>query len=218
HNAALANMAQPDHPITVLPTAAITFTAPTATGDTGVGSVPPPRSIGAFPAPTTKDELLATMAAGRAQWEALLTEAQARGTERMQEPGVESAWSIKDAVIHVAYYERRVGNMLRAALASAVYTHTTLDQLALDERNERIYQEGKARPLTEALEAEQIAWERLHTAVERIPEANLFDAKRAGEWVAWEEDTLEPLWQSVASETYQHYAEHLPAIRAWLAK
>ena len=215
HNATLADLAQPDHPITVLPASAISFTAAPTT-DTEASSAPSP--VASFPAPTTKAGLLAMMAQGRAQWDALLAEAQSRGVERMEEAGAAGAWSVKDTVIHVAYYQRRLGAMLRAALAGEPYTRTTLDQLGLDERNERIYAEGQARPLAEALEEEQIGYERLRKAVERVPEADLFDVAQADKWVAWEEDAIEPLWQSVASETYEHYAEHLPALRAWLAQ
>jgi hypothetical protein len=46
--------------------------------------------------------------------------------------------------------------------------------------------------------------------VEALTEADL-QASEKWDWTAGE-----PLYEHVADETYDHYHEHIPAIRAWL--
>jgi len=203
HNAVLADLAT-DHPITVIPAAEVTFDAPVGVraGDAGA---------------MTKARLLARLLDGRAQWEALLAKARATaGDAGMREPGAENEWSVKDIVVHVTFYERWLDKALRAALAGRPYTPTDLDALPIDERNARIFTENRGRDLDEALAAEQLAYLRLLESTERLPERDLLDPTRGPELLApfWADD---PLWKSVAGETYEHYDEHTPSIRAWLA-
>ncbi|HUY76282.1 MAG TPA: isochorismatase family protein [Ktedonobacterales bacterium] len=212
HNAILADLAT-DHPILVIPAAEITFAAPDAAGDATSDTPGVAVDDGAM----TKARLLARLHDARAQWEALLTEARATaGDQGMQEPGAENEWSVKDIVVHVTFYERWLDKALRAALAGRPYTPTDLDALPIDERNARIFAENRQRDLEEALAAEQLAYLRLLESVERLPERDLLDPARGPELLApfWDDA---PLWKSLAGETYEHYDEHAPSIRAWLA-
>ncbi len=208
HNAVLADVAT-DHPIVIRPTAEITFD--------GNATSAAPQLDAAGTAPMSKPQLLATLAAGRAQWAALLAGAfAAAGAAGMQESGAENEWSVKDIVIHVTFYERWLDKALRAALAGRPYTPTDLDELPIDTRNARIFAENRARDLDETLAAERLAYERLVESVERLPESDLLDPARGPQLLApfWDDQTI---WQSVAGETYEHYDEHMPSIRAWLA-
>ena len=57
-------------------------------------------------------ELLAELKSEQEAWERLLGEV---GEDRMEEPGVGGAWSIKDIVAHLAAWRRRTVGRLEAA-------------------------------------------------------------------------------------------------------
>src|SRR5579884_1100926 len=55
--------------------------------------------------PMTGARLAGILKAERARWDALLAQV---GADRMEEPGVEGAWSVKEIVAHLTWYERGV--------------------------------------------------------------------------------------------------------------
>lgn len=61
----------------------------------------------------TKDELLDHLRIERASWYALLDDV---GVERMLVPGVVDAWSVKDAVAHVNFWDRFETRQMAAAI------------------------------------------------------------------------------------------------------
>lgn len=152
----------------------------------------------------TKADVIDKMQTGRAQWEALIAQVP---RERMTEPGVMGAWSVKDIIAHVTWGEAEITEVfLRHALVGS-----DLWNLPQDERNAAMVAASRARSLADVLAEAERAYPRLLAAVQALDDADLNDAARYAD--------MPPLWrpwQLVAGNTYDHYPDHIPAIRAWL--
>ena len=147
---------------------------------------------------------LETLQTGRAQWEALLAKVD---QARMTEPGIEGEWSLKDILAHIAWYEREMVGILqtRALVGSSLWV------LPNAERNAAIFDQNRNRSLSEVLtEAQRVYSELLHAA-QSLTDDDLIDPSRyrdmPADWVPW---------KVFADNSYEHYAAHIPAIRAWL--
>ena len=151
-----------------------------------------------------KARFLDNLHRGRRAWLALLAEV---GVDRMTEPGLAGAWSGKDIVAHVAWFEREMVGLIRQrALAGS-----NLWQLRPDERNAAIHQQNKDRDLAKVVAEEAQAYAQLVDAVETLSDQYLMDASRfrdmPADWVPWE---------IIADNSYRHYIQHTPGIRRWL--
>ena len=151
-----------------------------------------------------RSDLLAMLHDERQAWEALLVEVAEHG---MTEPGLAGDWTGKDVIAHITWYERETAVMLeeKALVGSELW------QLPQDERNVPIYEESEDRDLEDVLAEAQSVFERLIAAIESLTEEELLDASRFREMP----DEWEP-WKVVASNSYEHYRQHIPGIRAWL--
>jgi hypothetical protein len=152
----------------------------------------------------TKADVLDKMRAGRAEWEALIAQVP---RERMTEPGVMGAWSVKDIIAHVTWGEAEITAVFRrhALVGSDLWN------LPQDERNAAMVAESRARSLDDVLAEAERAYPQLLAAVQSLDDADLNDAARYA--------NMPPLWrpwQLIAGNTYNHYPDHIPAIRAWL--
>lgn len=152
----------------------------------------------------TKAEVLEKMQHGRAEWEALLAQVP---RERMTEPGVIGEWSVKDIVAHVTWGEAEIADVFRQrALAGS-----DLWNLPQDARNAAMVAESRSRTLDDVLAEAASAYPRLLAAVQALDDEDLNDAARyAGMPALWRP------WQIIAGNTFDHYPEHISAIRAWL--
>lgn len=161
-----------------------------------------------------KRELLERIQDERARWETLLSEV---GEARMTQAGVEGNWSIKDIIAHVTTYERWLVERLEAA-GRGEQLKIAADQLDLDPRNALIQEEKKAEPLPKVLDQSQQVFQQLVTQVEKLSDEDLTEPGRLGPHLdpAWTEG--QPLWQCIVADTYEHYRDHMPAIRTWLAE
>jgi len=151
-----------------------------------------------------KFQLLETLRRERADWEALLTQVD---PAHMTRPGVAGAWSVKDVIAHVSWHEREMIGVLRAR----ALVGSELWNLATDERNAAIFEANRERALDDVLtEAGQVFGE-LRAALEAWPEEDLSDPSRfrdmPGDWIPW---------QLIAGNSFEHYQQHAPDLRAWL--
>jgi uncharacterized protein (TIGR03083 family) len=142
----------------------------------------------------------------REEWQSLLTEVD---RSRMTEPGLPGGWSVKDVIAHITWYEREMIGMLKARALEG----SDLWQLPQEKRNVPIYEENKDRPLEEVLsEAEQV-YDQLFEAIASLSDDELVDPSHfrdmPSEWAPWD---------VMAGNTYEHYHQHIPDIRAWLEK
>jgi hypothetical protein len=141
---------------------------------------------------------------GRVQWDALLAQV---SEERMTQPGITGDWSVKDIIAHVSWHEREMVGVLRshALLGSELWN------LPQDQRNAQIFEENKQRSLEDVrTEASGIFLE-LCEGAEALEEEDLTDPGRfPGTPSEWQP------WQLIANNTYEHYQQHMPDVRAWL--
>jgi len=153
-----------------------------------------------------KSMLLDTLRAGRAQWEELLAQVD---EVRMLQPGVAGEWSIKDIIAHVTWGERELLGVVQAhaLVGSDLWT------LPQDDRNAVVFEENRDRPLHEVLAEAQQVFPQLLEALETLSDEDLIDPRRFRDMpVDWV-----PL-QIISGNTYKHYQQHIPSIRAWLAE
>ena len=142
----------------------------------------------------------------RAEWDRVLAEVR---EEQMLEPGLPGGWSVKDVIAHVNWYEQEMVVLLETRELAG----SELWGLSADERNVPIHEQNKDLMLDEVLAESNRVFERLWELVSQLDDEDLMEASRFDQMPeGWEP------WQVIASNTYEHYQEHIPDIRAWLAE
>ncbi len=154
----------------------------------------------------TKAKFLDTLRTERARWDALLAQIE---EARMIQPGVAGEWSVKDIIAHMTWGEREMVGVLQAhALVGS-----DLWDLPEDDRNAAVFVENRDRSLQDVLTEAPQMFAQLLAAVQALSEEDLADPRRfrdmPTEWVPW---------QIIAGNSYEHYRQHTPSIRAWLDK
>jgi hypothetical protein len=152
-----------------------------------------------------KTEFLDALQTTRAEWEQLLSQID---RARMTRPGVAGEWSVKDVIAHNTWHEREMIGVLQArALVGSDWWN-----LPTDERNHLIFEQNRHRSLDDVLAEVQPVYARLLDLARGLSDEELNDPARfrdmPAEWVPW---------QILADNTFDHYRQHMPALRAWLA-
>ncbi len=161
--------------------------------------------------PMSKSQLLETMRARRQQWEETLF---AIGAAWMLRPGLEGDWSVRDVVAHTTAYERWLLEWLEATARGESARPSALDDTDMRRRDQTAHRLTLAFPLDLVLGDSWLTFERLSLAVERLPERDLEEASRAPQFVRRRWGNQTSLAQAIANLTYEHYDDHLPAMRA----
>ena len=158
-------------------------------------------------APPNKQAILTRMQDSYAAFEAGLASLYAG---QMTAPVLDGGWSVKDIVAHLNVWHRRALDILDPVEPVRVpgIPASGIEDTALDQFNAQFYEAHKYQPLDEALAAFRESYRQLLAAVERMSEAHLMSSLQ--------DETR--LWQVVAGNTYEHYPEHLSAIRAAFAE
>jgi uncharacterized damage-inducible protein DinB len=155
-----------------------------------------------------KTTFLATLRAERAAWDNLLGKLLPLGEAGLTASGVTGAWSVKDVIAHVTWFEREMIGMLRAR----ALVGSELWNLSQDERNAAVFAENRDRPLENVLAEAERVYAELLAAIEALAEEDLADpAHFAGMPADWHP------WQVIAGNSFEHYRDHGPALGAWLA-
>jgi len=154
----------------------------------------------------TKSEFLAQVSRSRAHWDELVGQV---APEEMQLAGFCGEWSLKEVMAHVLWHEREMLAMLqRRSFGGSPYW-----ELPTDERNERIHQEMRTLALTAVRAQASQTYEGLMEHLQALPEESLNDAAAfPGMPEEWR------LWEVLASNTYEHYADHSRQAEAWIAR
>ncbi len=140
---------------------------------------------------------------GRAEWDALVAQID---EAQMTEPGVEGEWSVKDIVAHVTWYECEMVSVVQAR----ALVGSDLWGLPLEARNAGVFAEIRNRPLPEVLTETYTVFQQLMAGLQTLTGEDLNEASHFTEMpLEWKP------WQVIASNTYEHYPDHLRAIRAW---
>lgn len=158
--------------------------------------------------PMTAARLVEILKTERTQWNTLLAEV---GMERMEIPGVEGMWSVKELVAHLTWYECAVVDAAGQVMSGGAFTRPGEGAGGLDERNERIVAASRARPARDVLAETDEVFGELLKVIAACPENLLNDARLLGL-----PDDIPP-WMRVANNSYAHYREHAESLRAWLA-
>ncbi len=158
--------------------------------------------------PMTAARLTDILRTERTQWNALLAQV---GPNRMEIPGVEGTWSVKEVVAHLTWYERAVVDGAAQIMNTGTYTRGA-DGLGMDERNARIATESRARSVDDVLAEADDVFAQLLKVIAACPDDLLNNAQFLGL-----PDDIPP-WMRVANNSYLHYQQHEQSIRAWLAQ
>jgi hypothetical protein len=161
----------------------------------------------------SKREFIEILCSERERWETCLGDV---GEAQMIQPGVAGDWSVKDIVAHVTAYERGLVEWLEAALRGELLELPDLDHPDVDRRNAAIFLQNQGRPLVEVLRESKQVFERLLELVRGLSEAELTEPERTDWFVRSRWNESRPLWKCIADDSYKHYHQHIPDIRAWL--
>lgn len=152
----------------------------------------------------TRDELMAKLDGSRAELEALLARVPA---ERRTLPALSNGWSVKDLLAHLATWEKRV-LYLYGRLSTGRPVEDTISDL--NEFNAAAYQANRDRPLAEIQAEEAQAYADLRHLAQTAPEAHLFDPAH----FPWTQGMA--FYEMIGNNSYGHFDEHMPDLRAWL--
>jgi hypothetical protein len=157
--------------------------------------------------PTSKSELLQAIHIARNEWDALIARIP---HHRLSDPVASGPWSIKDVIAHVTEYDRwlALGLAMRLQKPPQIW----LDDISLDEFNAVLHQQIADRNPDDILLDSNRVSQDLINEIEAHSEAYLFGTHRV-EGVSY--DVIP--FQILKSESYGHYRDHIPAIRAWLS-
>ena len=156
-----------------------------------------------------KSEVLVALEEGRDEF---LQSIDGLSEEFMTQPGLNGDWSVKDLLVHLTRWEAELVKLLWQVGRGMKPTTLHFSQVPVDETNQRWYEESRARPLDLVLQDFHAVRKQTVRRVNELPEALLTDRKI----YPWLED--QPLWEWIASDSYEHEAEHVGDVLAWSAR
>lgn len=148
-----------------------------------------------------KAEFLQTLRARRARLEANLQRASEAQLVHRATP---DAWSIKDGLAHLTFYEQHMLKQVRLALNKELEISpvTEAERVA---RNARIFTQNRDRSLVDVLTEMGRSFAEVVALVATIPEPVLTNPQYFPSWL-----NGMPLWEYILDETSgDHYVEHL---------
>jgi hypothetical protein len=160
-----------------------------------------------------KSELLNWLQEEYQQWEAFLDRI---GPTRMDQPGVNGDWSMKDIVAHLTGWNRWLVARLQAAQRSEPEppppwpAHLQTE----DEINAWIYKSNHGRSVREVLGETHQVYQQLLAVIEGLPDEVRIERIEPAYHLVWVDDK-----RFLAGEFFDHFHDdHEPDIRAWLAR
>ena len=162
-----------------------------------------------------KSELLNWLQEEYQQWEAFLDQI---GTARLEQPGVNGDWSMKDVVAHLTGWQPRLIASLQAAQRGEPEPPPPWPAhlQAEDDINAWIYESNRGRSVREVLAESQKVFQQLLAVVEGLPEdVRIEQVHKPGRvyHLVWLGDKRFPV-----GEFFDHFHDdHEPDIRVWLA-
>ncbi len=161
----------------------------------------------------TKSELLDWLQDQNQAWEELLAQI---GPARMDQPGVNGEWSMKDVIAHLTGWNRRLVAWIQAAQRGQGEppppwpAHLQDD----DEINAWLYAANRARSVREVLEEMQQVFQQLLAVLSDLPEDVRIEQIEPAYYLVWVNDRRFP-----AGEFFDHFRDdHEPDVRRWLAQ
>ena len=119
----------------------------------------------------------------------------------LMEPGVTGAWSVRDIIAHVTWWEEEALTHLPLVLAGGKPPRYSVTHGGIDAFNARMTEQRKHVSLAQVLEQQDEVHRRLVAFVADVP-----DEQATGET---------RFRRRLRLDTYGHYPKHAAAIRAW---
>jgi hypothetical protein len=160
-----------------------------------------------------KSELLTWLQEKYQQWEGLLDEI---GLARMDQPGVNGDWSMKDVVAHLTGWNRWLVARLQAAGRGELQPSPPWPaHLATEDAiNAWIYESNRGRSVREVQEDTHQVHQQLLGVIEGLPDDVRIETIEPSYYLLWIDDQRFP-----AGEFFDHFHDdHEPDVRAWLAR
>jgi Protein of unknown function (DUF1706) len=153
-----------------------------------------------------KTELLTHLKTARTEWDALIDEA-LKAEANGHTPYAEGTYALKDIIAHVSWYERETSVILRNRSLQGISDYWLRpDQ---DARNEGVYGDIQNLPLDTVLTQNKEIHQQLVDSISGLAEEDIEDASRFND-LPWPPSRLVP------GNSYEHYQQHIPLLRAWL--
>jgi uncharacterized protein (TIGR03083 family) len=150
-------------------------------------------------------ELTALIRATSIRMELLLSQL---SVEQFNRPGAVGVWSVKDVLVHIAFWERYTVNMLQAIARGK--TPDLLADDSTERNNASVVAQYYQRPLAAVISDWQEAREDLLEALEDLDDEDLNDPDRFP-WSAGR-----TLLDRIAGNSFDHEQEHIEQILAWM--
>jgi len=128
--------------------------------------------------------------------------------EQFNRPGAVGVWSVKDVLVHIAFWERYTVNMLQAIARGK--TPDLLADDSTERNNASVVAQYYQRPLAAVISDWQEAREDLLEALEDLDDEDLNDPDRFP-WSAGR-----TLLDRIAGNSFDHEQEHIEQILAWM--
>ena len=128
--------------------------------------------------------------------------------EEMNRPGAVGAWSVKDVLAHLAYWQRYAADILRAAADGS--TPDLVGDDATERFNASVVKQYYQRPLARVVAEWHAARDELIDLLDSVSDEDLTDPAR----FPWSQGRA--LLDHVAGSSYAHEQEHIEQIRDWM--
>lgn len=127
--------------------------------------------------------------------------------EQMEVTGDGKEWTVKDVMAHIGWYETEMVNVLRQhSLDGSEWW-----DLSLQERNTAIYSATRNKELQYVIENEAHTYKTMLDLLEKVDESDLNDPTLfKGMPTDWQP------WSVIASNTYEHYQDHIEQLKELL--
>ena len=160
--------------------------------------------------PSSLNDLLKVIDKERTNLESLITELT---DSQKVEPGVESNWSIKDIMAHIAAWEKLAQDRINATITGNPLKYPVIHGGDfVDEFNRKVYDSNKDVPLNEIFtdfkKSHNVFLEQIKTLDDEI-----LSQKLPFDWAG--NLTVQVI---ISANTHWHYLEHSESIKSWIEK
>jgi hypothetical protein len=161
----------------------------------------------------TKSDLLQRLQEENQQWQALLDQI---GPARMEQPGVNGEWSMKDIVAHLTGWNIALVAQLQAAQRGEAQPPPPWPSnlQSDDEINAWIYQTSRRRSLPDVMDEMYQNYAQLLAAVENLPDDVRIEQVEPAYHLVWVGEQ-----RFFVDEFFHHFHDdHEPDVLTWLAQ
>jgi len=134
-------------------------------------------------------------------WQALQQSYAGLSDPELMEPGVTAAWSVRDIIAHVTWWEEEALTYLPVVMAGGTPPRYSVTHGGIDAFNAGMTEQRVHSPLAEVLRQRDDVHRRLVALIESAPDEHFVGETR--------------FRRRLRLETYGHYAKHTQAIRRW---